>query len=201
MPIRTTVNRPTTTPTGPATRTEAVRPPPTRIEWELNAMWRAVRIVEADRGPRQGTGLLKEAPTPGWGVNQDPPVNTTFRDQISPDLKRFLALGTSSLTPYEATRLSFGLGFGGTYHVEPSERAKGYTRGDRVELSVTHQGRTETTRGIVVPGGVLAVDSNDQYHFYAPEYDNGAHGRDKAVIQKVLASALNDGVLESRYGG
>lgn len=200
MPLRA-VRTNTAAPAAPAARTQAVRPPPTRIDWELTAMWRAVQIVEGDGSSRQGTGLLKEAPTPGWGTNQNPPVNATFRDQISPDLKRFITLGSSSLTPYEATRLSFGLGFGGTYHVEPSERAKGFTRGDRVELTVTHGGRTETTRGLVVPGGVLGVDANNQYRFYAPEYDNGAPGRDKVVITRVLSSALNDGALEAKYGG
>lgn len=199
MPIRT-VKSPATQSTAAADRAQAVRPPPVRTDWELNAAWRALRIVEGDRSSRGGTGLLKEAPTPGWGTNQLPAVHAEFRDAISPDLKKFIASGKSSLTPYEATRLAFGLGFGGTYHVEPSEKAKGFTRGDRVELSVTHEGRTEKTRGLVVPGGVLAVDSNNQYRFYAPEYDNGSAGRDKVVIKKVLAGALNDGALEAKYG-
>lgn len=195
MPIRTD----RTNTTAPVARTEATRAPPSRIDWELSAMWRAIQMVESDTSSRHGTGLLKEDAVPGWGSNQAA-VNTRFREEISPDLKNFIELGKSSMTPYEATRLAFGLGFGGTNHVEPSEKPKGYMRGDRVELSVTRNGTVRTTKGIVVPGGILAVDSNRKYRFYALEYDNGTQGRDKVVINKLLAGALNDGKLEATYG-
>jgi hypothetical protein len=197
MPKRVTAHVPKA-PVSSTAKTPAGRPAPVRIDWELDAPWRAIRMVEGDRSSNRGVGTLKEAKIPGWADNF---VNTDFRDNVSPNLKKFLTLGKSSLTPYEATQLAFGLGLGGTGHVEPIEKAKGYTRGDRVELKVTApDGKTSTTQGIVVPGGVLTVEASNQYKFYAPEYDNGTQGRAKVVISKVVAGALNDGALEAKFG-
>ena len=199
-PIRSVASKAVTTPKTAATAAPTLaRPPPVRTGWELEAPWKALNMVEA--AGRNGPGSLKENAVPGWGTNQ-PAVNTNFRDNVAPDLKAFINGGKSSLTPYEATQINFGLGGGGTWAVTDREKASGLTRGDRVQLAVTHpDGTSETKSGIVVnDGGVLTVDKSGRFAVVSPQYDNGTQGRDKVVIAKITAGALNDGTLEARGG-
>jgi hypothetical protein len=184
-------------PRQPAQRSIAkVRPAPVRDFGELAAPWRAVEMV-------QGGGALKERPTPGRGVGSpDASFNKAFRDSVSPDLKNFIRLGKSSLTPYEATRLAQGLGWGGQLHLEPPETASPYGRGDRLNLLITHpDGTKERTRGIMTTnGGILAVDRGGDYRAFYREYDNGTNGRAKVRVLRVLARALDDGRLQQWVG-
>ncbi len=162
-------------------------PPPKRLDWELNVAWRAVEMVEKASGwGRSGEGVLKDRDTPGR-----PPGHNTDFARISPDLKNFLAKGTSSLTPYEATRLGFGLGVGGTQRVEDAERRLPYQRGDRVTFEVP--GEAGKRSGIVTQGGILSTNKSGDYQWFTESMD-------KVKNVKVVASAQNDGRLEQVYG-
>ena len=175
--------------------TEGVRPAPLRDGGELSVVWRTVEMLERHEGRADGVGMLKERPVPGWGTAQSP-VNARFRDEPAPQLKDFLDFGKSSLTPYEATQLGMGLGFGGTWHIETSEKARPYQRGDRVSFELTGaDGKTSPGCGIAVQGGILTTrGGNNDFTLLYPEALRGL----KNI--KVLSGALNDGKLE-RSGG
>jgi hypothetical protein len=162
-------------------------PAPRRDPAELGVVFRSVELVEQSGSTPP---LIEREPSDGQG----PHVNAFFRDHLAADLKNFIQYGASSLTPYEASLLQFGMSISGHSRSEQSRR---FRSGDRVEVSIGNW----VTRGIVLQtsaveaGDASTVLINDHGRFAAisivTALDGAATGSNQ--ITRVISRGLIDG--------
>jgi hypothetical protein len=157
------------------------RPPSVRDLGELAVVFRCVELVEKSSSASGIPVLVDED-----GGPHAPPVNPEFRDKLSPNLKNFLRLGTSALTPHEVRELALGLNQTGPSFVVANSH---YRVGDRVEIKDVDG---SVKRGIVLSAlpdseAILTVGANDRYTLAFATPSGPVH------VTKLVSSAFLDG--------
>lgn len=150
---------------------------PVRDGHELDVVWRSVRIVEGQVAGRN----------PPWDALVN---NPHFKGGLANDLRNFVSFGKSSLTPYEARLVGNGLGYrdvgGHTYGNTPVTK-NGYTRGDRVEITLPDEhGQPSVHRGIIAD-----IDHSGELRVLSATADG--FRLDRTPDAKIITPALNDG--------
>lgn len=154
---------------------------PTRDPGELYVVWRLVEAQERNGGRVGAFSLLP-------GANTDPAWKNHCRD-----FSNFLRFGSSSLTPYEARTLAFGLGFTPD---TGDQRISNNTAGDRVAFTARGLGAVESGQGILIDHRTILVGnvgSPWSLPSVSVRYLHDNDGSSSCTIDRVISPALVDG--------